>query len=194
LLEKDNAELRKTVEDLKIVICKLQSRIDKLESNVKILDSKWGVVRSTVSCDADVPKVNSTAPNAADDVLDGDDANVAFFGSDSEEESDDTKKLKEPRLVAYAAKNAKNTALIAKSNIILDVKSWDDETDMKLMEQAVRAISRDGLLCGDSKLVPLAYGVHKLQISWVVEDEKVPVDLLQEYIRCRTIKFANSSR
>ena len=39
-------------------------------------------------------------------------------------------------------------ALIAKSNIILDVKPWDDETDMKLMEAAVRAISTDGLLWG----------------------------------------------
>lgn len=42
-------------------------------------------------------------------------------------------------------------ALIAKSNIILDVKPWDDETDMKLMEEAVRAISTDGLLWGACK-------------------------------------------
>jgi len=42
-------------------------------------------------------------------------------------------------------------ALIAKSNIILDVKPWDDETDMKIMEEAVRAISTDGLLWGACK-------------------------------------------
>jgi elongation factor 1-delta len=30
--------------------------------------------------------------------------------------------------------------------------------------------------------VPLAYGIHKLQISCVVEDEKVSVDWLQENI------------
>jgi translation elongation factor EF-1beta len=41
--------------------------------------------------------------------------------------------------------------LIAKSNIILDVKPWDDETDMKLMEEAVRAVSIDGLLWGACK-------------------------------------------
>lgn len=30
--------------------------------------------------------------------------------------------------------------------------------------------------------MPLAYGIHKLQISCVVEDEKVSVDSLQEQI------------
>lgn len=53
---------------------------------------------------------------------------------------------------------------------------------MKLMEEAVRVISTDGLLWGASKLVPLAYGIHKLQISCVVEDDKVSVDWLQENI------------
>lgn len=71
-------------------------------------------------------------------------------------------------------------ALIAKSNVILDVKPWDDETNMKDLEKAVRSVVMDGLLWGASKLVPLAYGIHKLQISAVIEDEKVSVDLLTE--------------
>ncbi len=33
-----------------------------------------------------------------------------------------------------------------------------------------------------AKLVPLAYGIRKLQISCVVEDDKVSVDELQEKI------------
>lgn len=33
-----------------------------------------------------------------------------------------------------------------------------------------------------AKLVPLAYGINKLQIMCVVEDDKVSVDLLQEKI------------
>lgn len=41
--------------------------------------------------------------------------------------------------------------LIAKSNIILDVKPWDDETDMEEMENAVRKIETDGLLWGACK-------------------------------------------
>lgn len=34
-----------------------------------------------------------------------------------------------------------------------------------------------------AKLVPLAYGINKLQISCVVEDEKVSVDELQEKLQ-----------
>lgn len=64
----------------------------------------------------------------------------------------------------------------------MDVKPWDDETDMKQMEDAVRKISTDGLLWGAAKLVPLAYGIHKLQISCVVEDDKVSIDWLTEEI------------
>ena len=41
--------------------------------------------------------------------------------------------------------------LIAKSNIILDVKPWDDETDMQEMERSVRSIEADGLLWGACK-------------------------------------------
>jgi len=72
--------------------------------------------------------------------------------------------------------------LIAKSNVIFDVKPWDDDTDMKELENGVRKITADGLLWGAAKLVPLAYGIHKLQISCVVEDEKVSIDWLQEEI------------
>lgn len=53
---------------------------------------------------------------------------------------------------------------------------------MKAMEEAVRKISMDGLLWGAAKLVPLAYGIHKLQISCVVEDDKVSIDVLTEEI------------
>jgi len=53
---------------------------------------------------------------------------------------------------------------------------------MKLMESDVRTIKMDGLIWGAGKLVPLAYGIYKLQISCVVEDDKVSIDLLQEAI------------
>jgi translation elongation factor EF-1beta len=58
----------------------------------------------------------------------------------------------------------------------------DDETDMKALEEAVRSIEKDGLVWGASKRVPVGYGVSKLQISLVVEDEKISLDELQEEI------------
>jgi len=37
-------------------------------------------------------------------------------------------------------------------------------------------------MCDVAKLVPLAYGIKKLQISCVVEDDKVSTDDLEEQI------------
>ena len=51
-----------------------------------------------------------------------------LLGSD-EEESEEAKKLREEHLRQYKSKKAKRPALVAKSSILLDVKSWDDETD-----------------------------------------------------------------
>ena len=44
-------------------------------------------------------------------------------------------------------------ALIPKSSIVLDVKPWDDETDMKELERNVRTIVKDGLVWGQCKLI-----------------------------------------
>lgn len=137
-----------------------------------------------------------------------DDDDLDLFGSDEEDE--DTARIKQERLDAYAAKKSKKPALIAKSSILLDVKpvrnscgilsgtghihiwrftnpllifsKWDDETDMSMLEKCVRSVQMDGLLWGASKLVPVGYGIKKLQINCVVEDDKVGTDILEEEI------------
>lgn len=131
-----------------------------------------------------LPQVAGAKPTVAAKAAaaDDDDDDVDLFGSEDEEESAEAAKLKEERLAAYNAKKAKKPVLIAKSSIILDVKPWDDETDMKEMEKSVRSIEMDGLLWGAAKLVPVGYGINKLQICCVIEDDKVSVDLLQEKI------------
>ena len=50
------------------------------------------------------------------------------------------------------------------------------------MEANVRAIEMDGLTWGASKLVAVGFGIKKLQINLVVEDEKVSTDDLQAQI------------
>lgn len=40
----------------------------------------------------------------------------------------------------------------------MEVKPWDDETDMAALEAAVRSIEKDGLVWGSSKLVAIGYG------------------------------------
>ena len=54
------------------------------------------------------------------------------------------------------------------SIVTLEVKPWDDETDMKALEDSVRSIEKDGLVWGASKLVPIGFGIKKLQINIVI--------------------------
>ncbi|KAG6910383.1 hypothetical protein DXG01_011098 [Tephrocybe rancida] len=111
-----------------------------------------------------------------------DDDEVDLFGSDDEEEDAEAERIKAERVAAYNAKKAGKVKPAAKSLVTLDVKPWDDETDMAALEAAVRSIEQDGLLWGASKLVPIGYGIKKLQMTLVVEDEKVSTDDLQEKI------------
>ena len=62
------------------------------------------------------------------------------------------------------------------------MKPWDDETDMAKLEESVRSIEMEGLVWGASKLVAIGYGIKKLQITLVVEDELVSLDDLQERV------------
>merc|ERR1712206_33517 len=91
-------------------------------------------------------------------------------------------KVREERLAAYHAKKSKKPALIAKTSVLLDCKPWDDETDMNKMLKEIKTIQMDGLVWGASKLVPVGYGINKLQIICVVEDDKVSIDELSEQI------------
>merc|ERR1712136_388606 len=62
---------------------------------------------------------------------------------EEEEETEEEKAKKAELLKKYHEKKAKKPALIAKSNIVLDVKPWDDETDLVEVEKMVRAIEMD---------------------------------------------------
>lgn len=163
-MREENILLKKQLEDLQNQVKQLTDRVTRLESGVKVSGTP-------------APQKGSGDAKKAED-----DDDVDLFGSDDEDDQESAK-VREQRLAEYAAKKSKKPALIAKSNVILDVKPWDDETDMKALEESVRAIKMDGLLWGASKLVPLAYGIKKLQISSVVEDDKVSIDELTEKIQ-----------
>ncbi len=53
---------------------------------------------------------------------------------------------------------------------------------MEELTANVKAIEMDGLVWGGHKLVAVGYGIKKLQINIVIEDEKVSLDDLQEKI------------
>lgn len=168
-LEKENKELRKVTQDLQSMIKKLEGRVCCLEKGAPVSEK------------ADAPKPVAAAP-ADDDDDDDDDDDFDMFEADEEAEAE-AERLKEERIKAYAEKKSKKPTLIAKSMVIIDVKPWDDETDMKKVEEMVRGIKMDGLVWGASKMVPVGYGIKKLQISSVIEDDKVSTEVLEETIQ-----------
>ncbi|KAM7387736.1 hypothetical protein PAMP_023956 [Pampus punctatissimus] len=203
-LELENHSLHRVVEDLRAALSKLECRVAVLEKSPAAVppapapsvphtnailiqlqkitkkdpclkrDSVYSVQGTTVQQKTNAP--------AKEEVEEEEDDDIDLFGSDEDEEAE---KIKEQRLKEYAEKKAKKPGVIAKSSILLDVKPWDDETDMAKLEECVRSVQVDGLLWGTSKLVPVGYGIKKLQIACVVEDDKVGTDMLEEEI----IKF-----
>ncbi|NWZ71021.1 EF1D factor, partial [Acrocephalus arundinaceus] len=183
-LEVENQNLRSVVADLQTAIFKLESRLNALEkSSTSHQPSAVPPTQKVEPFSVPSKKVELPAkkaePAAAEE---DDDDDIDLFGSDDEEEDQEAAKVREERLRQYAEKKAKKPGLIANSSILLDVKPWDDETDMAKMEECVRSIHMDGLVWGASKLVPVGYGIKKLQIQCVVEDEKVGTDILEEEI------------
>ena len=133
---------------------------------------------------------SSTAAPAAAAAEEEDDDDIDLFGEDEEEDAE-AERVKAERVAKYneakAAKTAEKLAAgktleVAKSVVTLQVKPWDDETDMAALEKEVRAIEKDGLVWGASKLVPVGYGIRMLQITLVIEDAKISLDELQEEI------------
>ncbi|XP_039670742.1 eukaryotic translation elongation factor 1 delta a (guanine nucleotide exchange protein) isoform X8 [Perca fluviatilis] len=166
-MELENQTLHKVVVEMRAALQKLESRVAMLEKSP-----------TAVPCAKSAPV--KAAPVKPLKVENGDDDDIDLFGSDEDDE--EAARLKQERVDAYAAKKSKKPALIAKSSILLDVKPWDDETDMVKLEECVRSVQMDGLLWGASKLVPVGYGIKKLQINCVVEDDKVGTDILEEEI------------
>ncbi|VDM68816.1 unnamed protein product [Strongylus vulgaris] len=168
-LAREVKALRKENEEIKKELAELRETIERF-ARMNAIPMK---VFYSISAEKAAPANEAKEP-AADEDFD-------LFGSDDEEDAEKAKVVEE-RLKAYAEKKSKKPGPIAKSSVILDVKPWDDETDLKEMEDLVRGIEMDGLVWGGAKLIPIGYGIKKLQIICVIEDEKVSVDDLIDKI------------
>ncbi|KAL5356919.1 hypothetical protein BJX96DRAFT_143609 [Aspergillus floccosus] len=126
------------------------------------------------------PESTELPTNPKDKPAEDDDMDL--FGSDEEEEDPEVVKEREARLAEYRKKKEAKPKAIAKSMVTLEVKPWDDETNLEELEANVRAIEKDGLVWGASKFVAIGYGIKKLQINIVIEDEKISLDELQQEI------------
>ena len=158
-LENKNRGIKKVTDEIRKLVIQLESRVSNLEKG-------------------------GNAGAEAVSQKEEEDEDVDLFGSDSEDEDAKAEKerITQERLKAYHEKKSKKPALIAKTSVLLDIKPWDDETDMGEMLKCAKSISKEGLVWGASKLVPVGYGINKLQLMCVVEDEKVSIDELCEEI------------
>merc|ERR1712002_478122 len=165
----ENKALKELVSKLEKAMISVTERLDTVEAQLKA---------THISSPSKAP-----APAAKPAVEEeDDDDDVDLFGSSDEEEDAEAARIREERLKAYAEKKSKKAGPIAKSSILLDVKPWDDETDLKEMEAEIKKITMDGLVWGAAKSQLMAFGISKLQILCTIEDEKVSVDDLQEKI------------
>lgn len=122
------------------------------------------------------PAADSKASAAADD-----DDDLDLFGEETEEEKAAAEKQ-------AAAKKKPTKKESGKSSVLMDVKPWDDETDMKKLEEAVRSVQIEGLFWGASKLVAVGYGIKKLQIMLTIVDDLVSVDdMIEDYLTAEPI-------
>jgi len=138
---------------------------------------------SSIGC---APAAAAAAEEEEEDEDDDDD--MDFFDSDDEDVDAKAEELKQQRIAEYnrkkAEKAAKKGVVAAKSMITLDVKPFDDETDLKALAATLKKdIEMDGLVWAQQhKIVPVAFGICKLQITAVIEDDKVSTDDLVEKI------------
>jgi len=169
-LEKENQEIRSSLE-------KALSRLELLEKNGAFVPAEKEAVSAAPAKTPAAKKVDSDAEESDDDDDD-------FFASDSEDEA--AEELKAKRVAEYnarkAAKEEKKGKVIAKSSLTLDVKPWDDETNLDELLVEIKKIELDGLVWGTGQKKPLAFGIFKLVVVCVVEDDKVSTDDLVEKI------------
>jgi elongation factor 1-beta len=61
--------------------------------------------------------------------------------------------------------------------LVFDVKVYEEDTDFKGLWEKIMALQFEGLVWNrDFNLVEIAYGMKKLRIGCVVEDDKIAQD------------------
>ena len=103
----------------------------------------------------------------------GGDDDMDLFGEETEEE----KKAKEEMKKKNKDKKKDKKKPIDKSHVIMEIKGWEQEQDLEaLAKKIISTIKRDGLQWNTGfKLEEVAFGIKKLVIACLVEDDKVSI-------------------
>ena len=98
------------------------------------------------------------------------------------EGSSDGRQLEEA--VEVVKMNNLGNDMVAKSMFVFDVKPIAVETNLEELALTLKELKFDGLVTWgvEHQLIPVAFGLYKLRISVVVEDDKVSQEHLEELI------------
>jgi len=109
----------------------------------------------------------------------GGDDDLDLFGEETAEDIAAKEKMKEKN----KDKKKKKKKEVDKSHVILEIKGWDAEQDLEeLAKKIISEIKKDGLSWNTGyKLEEVAFGIKKLVIAFLAEDEKCSVqDIVDE--------------
>ena len=138
----------------------------------------FAMVKDDVAPEPEVAPAPAAAEAAEDDGGD-------LWGDDDDDEAADEENEKRLAAIAEAHRQKKIAAgklkaVINMSKVVLDVKPWDDETNMKELEVLVRGIKHatnpKAIEWQAGQLEDIGYGIKKLRIMVQVVDDDVSVD------------------
>ncbi|ETV96884.1 hypothetical protein H310_10160 [Aphanomyces invadans] len=125
---------------------------------------------------ASTPKGKKPAADDDDDDLFGDD-------DDDEEAEAAAKEAAKKRAEAAKAGKKEKAKPVERSQVVLEVKPWEAETDLVELAGKIKALEINGLNWGEGhKLVPVAFGIKKLLIQCIIVDDLVLLDDITEAI------------
>ena len=99
-----------------------------------------------------------------------------LFGEETEADKKAKEEMKQNRKKEKEGKKGKKKE-VDKSHVIIEVKGWEADQDLEaLAKKIISTIKKDGLSWNTGyKLEEVAFGVKKLIIAFLVEDEKCSV-------------------
>ena len=159
---------------------------DPLESLYAVTGGPTAEVLAMVKDDV-APEPEPPAAAPAEEAEEEDAGEDDLWGDEDEEAEEENEKRLAAIAAAHKAKKAaagKLKVVIAMSKVILDVKPWDDTTDMKELEKLVRGIKHPtnpkAIEWQAGALEDIGYGIKKLRIMVQVIDDEVSVDVNRE--------------
>ena len=148
---------------------------------------------SSVSAKSEAPKKEepkkkvAVADDEFDDMFGDDDFEEPNEYGETAEDAKATKARQERMAQALKLKQEKDAKAgkvkkdkpkaVEKSLVVLEVKPWEADCDLAMVFKEICKFQLEGLVWGQAyELVPVAYGIKKLVMQCVIEDDKVLMD------------------